>query len=75
MEPENIIKAVSEPTEWVNSMVVVAKKNKDLRICIDPRDLNKVIKREYFVTVSKLVPFRMAYFKLIFYIWQFDIIR
>ena len=29
-------------------MVVIMKPNGKLRICIDPRDLNKVIKREYY---------------------------
>ena len=37
---------VEEPTEWVSSMVVALKKDK-VRICIDPKDLNKAIKREH----------------------------
>ena len=32
----------------MNSMVTVTKPNGKLRICIDPRDLNKAIKREYY---------------------------
>lgn len=37
---------VSEPTDWVSSMVVTHKKNTDeIRLCIDPRDLNKFLKR------------------------------
>ena len=43
-----VIKKVDEPTEWVNSLVVGEKPNGDLRICLDPRDLNKAIKREYY---------------------------
>ena len=40
MEENGIIAKVSEPTEWVSSMVAAKKKNTDeLRICIDPRDL------------------------------------
>ncbi len=39
--------AKTEPTEWVSSLVVVSKPNGKLRICLDPRDLNKVIKREH----------------------------
>ena len=31
-----IIEKVEEPTEWVNSIVVVEKPNK-LRICLDPK--------------------------------------
>lgn len=41
----HIIK-VDQPTEWVSSMVVVAREDK-IRICIDPSDLNKAIKREH----------------------------
>ncbi|XP_044756800.1 uncharacterized protein K02A2.6-like [Coccinella septempunctata] len=48
LEKTNIIVKESEPTEWVNSLVIVDKPNGDFRICIDPTDLNKAIKREYF---------------------------
>ena len=48
MEKTGIIRKVDEPTEWLNSMVVVEKPNGQLRICLDPRDLNKEIKREYY---------------------------
>ena len=34
----------TEPTEWISSMVVVAKPGK-IRICLDPKDLNKAVKR------------------------------
>lgn len=44
----NIIKPVTEPTQWVNSMVCVRKKTGRVRICIDPSDLNKAIRREHF---------------------------
>ena len=46
MERDEFIERVHEPTEWVNSMVV-AMKNEKIRICLDPKDLNKVIKREH----------------------------
>ena len=45
MEAEDIIAKVAEPTPWVSLMVVVRKKNGDVRICIDPRDLNKAVQR------------------------------
>ena len=48
MEKTGVIRKVDEPTEWVNSMVVVEKPNGELRICLDPRNLNKAIKREYY---------------------------
>ena len=43
-----MIERVQEATDWVNSMVTVVKPNGKLRICIDPRDLNKAIKRGYY---------------------------
>ena len=49
MEEIGILKKVTEPTPWVSSMVVVKKKTKNaVRICIDPSNLNKAIKREHF---------------------------
>ena len=45
---KGVIEKVTEPTDWVNSMVVVEKPNKVVRICLDPRDLNKAIKREQY---------------------------
>ncbi|CAB4030046.1 Hypothetical predicted protein [Paramuricea clavata] len=48
MESRGIIKKVNEPTAWVNSMVVNEKRSGKLRICIDPRDLNKVLRREHY---------------------------
>ena len=48
MESSNIIKAVDEPTEWVNNIVIAQKKDGSLRICLDPKELNKSIKREHF---------------------------
>ena len=48
MEKLDIIEKVSEPTDWVNSLVIVSKPNGKLRICIDPRDLNRAIKRQHF---------------------------
>ena len=47
MEQIGVTVRQTEPTDWVNSMVAVVKSNK-IRICIDPRDLNKAIQREYF---------------------------
>ena len=37
---------VYEPTDWVNSLVVREKPNGSLRVCLDPRDLNKAIRME-----------------------------
>ncbi|CAC5382870.1 unnamed protein product [Mytilus coruscus] len=46
-----------EPTAWVSSMVTVVKSNGDVRICIDPKDLNNAISREHYPmkTVEEVV--------------------
>lgn len=48
MENEGIIKKVEQPTDWVNQMAVVDKKDGSVRICLDPRALNCVLKREHY---------------------------
>ena len=45
MVDQHIIAPVTEATDWVNSLVLVKKNSKKLRICLDPKDLNKYIKR------------------------------
>ena len=47
MESDGIIAKVDVPTPWVNSMVIVEKANGALRICLDPKDLNRAILREH----------------------------
>ena len=49
MERMGVIKKVEIPTDWANSLVIMEKhKTKQLRICLDPRPLNKAIKHEHF---------------------------
>ena len=48
MEQLGAIEEVDQPTEWVNSIVIVEKPNGNLRICLDPKDLNRAVKREHF---------------------------
>ena len=43
----DIIEPVQKPTDWVNGLVLVEKPNGKLRVCLDPRPLNKAIKREH----------------------------
>ena len=44
---EKVITPVTEPTNWVSSLVLVNKPEK-LRICIDPQDLNKALLRAHY---------------------------
>lgn len=48
LEKNGVIAQVDKATDWVNSLVIVEKKNGKLRLCLDPRDLNKAVKREHF---------------------------
>lgn len=48
MEKMGIIRATIEPTDWVSQMVIVIKKDQSLRVCIDPRPLNKATKRAHY---------------------------
>ena len=43
MEESMVIMKVTEPTDWVNFLVVVKKPNGKLRICLNPKDLNTAI--------------------------------
>ena len=47
MEKEGHLAKVSQPTDWVNSMVVSSRGEK-IRICLDPGDLNKAVKQEHY---------------------------
>ena len=55
---EGIITEVKECTEWINSIVPVMKPNGSLRLCLDPKDLNKAIKRNqwYSRTINDILP-------------------
>ena len=48
MVRSEIITKVTEPTEWVNPIVTVRKPSGALRICLDPLELNKAIRREHY---------------------------
>ena len=46
LERREIVARVTTPTSWISSMVVVPKPNGTLRICLDPKDLNRALQRE-----------------------------
>ena len=56
MKNDGHLAKVTQPTDWVNSMVVSCRGDK-IRICLDPGDLNKAVKREHYPipTVEEIV--------------------
>ena len=50
MVKDGVITRETEPTDWVNSLIIREKPNGDIRICLDPSNLNKSIKRPYYPT-------------------------
>ena len=55
---EGIITEVHDHTEWINSIVPVVKEDGSLRLCLDPKDLNKAIERNqwYARTLYDILP-------------------
>ena len=62
---KDVLEKVTEPTEWVNSFVIVEKVidssnahspnhviKKSIRLCIDPKDLNEALEREPYYSRS-----------------------
>ena len=57
LEKKKSIVKETEPTDWISSMVVVAKPGK-IRICLDPKDLNKAVRRPKYQmsTLEEVLP-------------------
>ena len=53
-----IIEQVTDPTPWVSSLVTVLKPNGQIRVCIDPKDLNPVLRRSHYPssTIDEILP-------------------
>ncbi|XP_064469795.1 uncharacterized protein LOC135384527 [Ornithodoros turicata] len=45
MLDQKVIAKVTEPTDWCSPIVIITKADGTLRLCMDPRSLNKAIKR------------------------------
>ncbi|CAI6370305.1 unnamed protein product [Macrosiphum euphorbiae] len=43
-----IIEKCKEPSEWQSPIIIIKKPDKSLRVCLDPRELNKNIVREMY---------------------------
>ena len=57
LEEEGIIKKAVELSEWISSMVIVAKHQK-IRICMDSKDLNRAVQcpKLQMPTLEELLP-------------------
>lgn len=57
LQSKHIIIKESNPTEWISSRAVVVRSDK-IRICIDPKDLNLVLKRSHYQipTIEEMLP-------------------
>lgn len=58
LEDRQIISKVEHPKSFVSNLVVIEKKDGSLRICLDPKDLNNVLIREYHLipTLEEIIP-------------------
>jgi hypothetical protein len=70
LESANIIRKVVKPTAWVHPFLVPLKKNGDIRLVIDFRELNKCIIRPNFETATpfqavRTIPPGMKFFTII----------
>ena len=45
---QGIIVPVEEPMDWVSSLAYSWEANGKFRVCLDPRDVNKAIKRDHY---------------------------
>jgi len=62
MIADDIITEVTEPTDWVNSIICNVKDTPDgkkkVQLCLDPKDLNKNIRHEHYysTTIDEILP-------------------
>ena len=67
---EEIIMEQVEPTPWVSSLTFPMKPNGEVRVCLDPRNLNKAIIREHHkqMTVEEIAKVTKKYHPIRFYV-------
>ena len=46
LEEKGINPSVDRPTDWVHNLVITEKRDGRMRVCLDPKPLNRAIKRE-----------------------------
>ena len=61
MVKSDVIEPITELTEWVSPLVIVKKPNGSLRLCFDPKELNKAIKREHYqMSIAESILLKLA---------------
>jgi hypothetical protein len=64
--PAGFIREVKYPT-WVSSIVLVKKKNGQIRICVDFRDLNKAcLKDDFPIPISEILIDSAMWYEIFF---------
>lgn len=58
MVDDDVIAPVTKPTRWVSALLVVAKQDGGIRICVDPIPLNRALQRSvyYMPTIDDVLP-------------------
>lgn len=51
LQEKKIISKVNNPKGWISNLVIIEKPDKSLRLCLDPNELNKAIKRNSSVLI------------------------
>ena len=53
-----VITPVDSPTDWITATVVTIKEDGSIRLCIDPKQLNKALKRNHYplLTIDDILP-------------------
>jgi len=55
---DDIIEPVTEPSAWISALLVLRKASGNVRICINPKPLNKALKRSNYPmpTIDNVLP-------------------
>ena len=58
LEKIGVVSTVKGPTDWGSSLVMVPKPNGKLRVCLDPKPLNKALKQNHYPipTLEDILP-------------------
>lgn len=61
MVKAEVIQKVTEPRNWISSLVIVHRKNWSLRVCLDIKNMNKAIERpQYNLPIFKNITSKLV---------------